>query len=502
MTVSFTHNWRRPSRKKDVIDASDTPFWWSYSCLVCGKQPSSSSSAVSHGKRCSRCKAAVYCSAECQRQDFAEGKHKANCCILGKLWEKKKALEDTFWSEKHSKSTNPFDDVEIYHEFPTAGDFWHDQPSSAMQQNTVKYSVTLLQMIQLLGRGESWRVSKFQSRNEKHSTTTRRRGMGNPLARELAIDLAYQLLYLDRTDMRVRLLIPSLLLEAEYYQEAYDYLKYWLQAETSMMIMDLALMGGEEVDEEQTLPFLGMKGEDMLESPELWLDGEMVYPSIGMVFELAYLKCTLLCSLKSGTFDQKELAEKCSEIGEEELERQVRVLLSLVHKWNPHLLPNLAGLSSDENKSEMNETETETSEAAQPPGLETLLNKQPPGFELQYKMGNPGGGTFDEAVAIWQRDMILWHVVDPMSLEYLSNFSSELQKNLVSVGSLTGSPRNVSSVNHDDEHQDSEENINKRREAEALVKKLREENPDRTMDQIMMHPDMAQLMIKHLHTEK
>ncbi len=36
-------------------------------------------------------------------------------------------------------------------------------------------------------------------------------------------------------------------------------------------------------------------------------------------------------------------------------------------------------------------------------------------------------------------------------------------------------------------------------EVEELVAKLRRERPDHTMDQIMMHPKMALLMIKHLH---
>ncbi|KAL3772357.1 hypothetical protein ACHAW5_010359 [Stephanodiscus triporus] len=48
--------------------------------------------------------------------------------------------------------------------------------------------------------------------------------------------------------------------------------------------------------------------------------------------------------------------------------------------------------------------------------------------------------------------------------------------------------------------EDISENAMKRREAEELVRKLRLEKPDCTMDQIMMHPEMAQLMIKHLHT--
>eukprot|EP00577_Skeletonema_sp_RCC1716_P031689 CAMPEP_0113411774 /NCGR_PEP_ID=MMETSP0013_2-20120614/22463_1 /TAXON_ID=2843 ORGANISM="Skeletonema costatum, Strain 1716" /NCGR_SAMPLE_ID=MMETSP0013_2 /ASSEMBLY_ACC=CAM_ASM_000158 /LENGTH=80 /DNA_ID=CAMNT_0000298187 /DNA_START=1 /DNA_END=240 /DNA_ORIENTATION=+ /assembly_acc=CAM_ASM_000158 len=80
-------------------------------------------------------------------------------------------------------------------------------------------------------------------------------------------------------------------------------------------------------------------------------------------------------------------------------------------------------------------------------------------------------------------------------MEYLSNFSSKLQENLVSVESLKGVPQNgsssSSSPSFDIELQDNEENANKRKEAEELVKRLKEENPDRTMDQIMMHPEMA-----------
>ena len=95
-------------------------------------------------------------------------------------------------------------------------------------------AVALLQLVQLLGRGESWRVSRIHQSNNSNSNNTtasnttaipsgRRRGPGNPLSRELAIDIAHRLLHLDRTDLRVRLLIPSLLLEGGYYEEAYDF---------------------------------------------------------------------------------------------------------------------------------------------------------------------------------------------------------------------------------------------------------------------------------------
>jgi hypothetical protein len=114
-------------------------------------------------------------------------------------------------------------------------------------------------------------------------------------------------------------------------------------------------------------------------------------------------------------------------------------------------------------------------------------------------MGNAGGQSLDEAVAIWQRDMVLWHVVDPMTMEYLSNFCSNLQENLVSVESLKGVSQHGKGTSYSINHHDNEENAIKRKEAEELVKRLKEENPGRTMDQIMMHPEMAQLMIQHLN---
>ena len=67
------------------------PFWWQYPCLVCGiSSPSTKdggsidqllSSAKSH-KRCARCHSAVYCSSECQKHDYTEGKHKSSCVAL------------------------------------------------------------------------------------------------------------------------------------------------------------------------------------------------------------------------------------------------------------------------------------------------------------------------------------------------------------------------------------------------------------------------------------
>jgi hypothetical protein len=265
------------------------------------------------------------------------------------------------------------------------------------------------------------------------------------------------------------------------------------------------------------------------------MDGEMVYTSIGMVFEMAYLKCHLLCSLKK---HGGLLPSKASNAVIKELTRQVALLLSVVHRWNPHLLPKLADTyDTTDDKGDIVDEVTMVDKKddatihhrtpSPPPALSSLLNVHPPGFELQYKMGNPGGGSINEAVSIWQRNMILWHIVDPMTMEYLSNFCSRLDENLVNTSVLNGSMKASMTTTttttttekqyNNKETDDSElkDNINstvvsssddkmsneiKRREAEELVRKLQEEKPERTMGQIMMHPDMAALMIKHLQT--
>ena len=257
---------------------------------------------------------------------------------------------------------------------------------------------------------------------------------------------------------------------------------------------------------------------DMLESLD-WIDGELVYPSIGMVFELAFLKCHFLCLLQNGggekitpsTHDEQqqneELMKRLENVGQEELKRQAHMLLSLVHKWNSHLLPKLgeetysALHGASFNSSSISKTKGNATIPRSPPALDTLLNIHPPGFELQYSYGNPGGGSMDEAASIWQRDMILWHVINPSTMEYLSQFCKALDANLVDTSVLTGSKDATNDSAGNAQSNNSSINMEQRREAEELVAKLQRENPDRTMDQIMMHPEMAALMIQHLHTE-
>lgn len=628
--ADFTPSWRRPHRDNDVVppssssSSSDVTSWWRrYPCLVCGKRelspatnyehendPSKSSSSSSqHHKRCSRCHAVVYCSLQCQRHDYTHGKHKSSCIKIGKLREEKSTIEQqclwytttsTTTNEKMEKSTNPFDDdhddddddgINIP-QYPIVGKFWHDHPSSETERATTRYCVILLQLAQLLGRGESWRVANTTTTNvdvHRHQCQTtlteqpttsilgRREGnnennehIGNPLAREIALDIALTLLHLDKTDMRIRLLVPSLLLESGYINEAYNYVRHWLSVDTSVAIMDLAMMSelpgmiddesssvlDNIIDATTTFSMTSsssvIANHDLLEPPEHWMDGEMVYTSIGMVFEMAYLKCHLLCSLKrkrsgGGLLLSKALADDltnrsnrcaiddddCVTADIKELTRQVALLLSVVHKWNPHLLPNFADTCDTIDKGDIvnevvamvNKKDTTIHRRTTPPAVATLLNVHPPGFELQYKMGNPGGGTIDEAVSVWQRNMILWHIVDPMTMEYLHHFCSRLDENLVNTSILNGSMRGstTTTMTTMEKRKDNnkidvnelkdamisnvisssdDEMLNeiKRNEAEELVRKLQEEKPERTMGQIMMHPDMAALMIKHLQT--
>ena len=247
----------------------------------------------------------------------------------------------------------------------------------------------------------------------------------------------------------------------------------------------------------------------MFESPTKWIDGEIVYPSIGIVFELAYLKCHLLMVSRNkngGSEKSSDLIENIESVDNEELKEQVDLLLSLVHKWNPHLLPKIGkeyydlcygALSSLSGNNGKNIDQPPT-----PPALDSLLNLHPPGFELQYSFGNPGGGSIDEAASIWQRDMILWHVMNPFTMEYLSHFCKDLEKNLVDTGVLTGALNDTAESQVTKfKYEEQRNTVEQRKEAEKLAAKLLRENPDRTMDQIMMHPDMAALMIKHLHTE-
>lgn len=273
---------------------------------------------------------------------------------------------------------------------------------------------------------------------------------GNPLALRVALDIGLDLLYLERGDLRARLLIPPIYMELGMLQEAYDYLKFWIQPEATEMIMDLVTME-ISAEEAMTKPFLDLQDEDMTESPETWIDFDMLYTSCGMVFELALLK------LKVAQQYEGKIAD--------ELKRQVRLLLSAVHKLNPHLLPPLGKWDAS---------------SGEPAAVQELLMQQRPGFDLQCRMGNAGGRSLEEAVSIWQRDMVICHG-DEEVMTSLASFCSNIDDNLVEL------PNQIDDADG-----------KMREEAEALAARLQREQPTLSADGIMMHPEMATLMAKHL----
>ena len=454
----FTRQWRRPrpgdgtcsssgttdggeaeeSSHSSSISAALGPAQHGYGCLVCGKAPA---------KNCARCGCASYCSPQCQRRDHSDGQHKKTCKMLHKLFAEKKALEEQLFALDPPTSV---------------GQFLHTDNASLtdVSKLTTSYYVCLLNLVQILSRDESWRMKKtpYYDRSASTTVTTGTAGSsarGNPQALLLALDIGLNLVHLERADLRARLLIPPIYIELGMLQEAYDYIKYWCLPETTEMIMDQVTME-ITTEEAMAMPYLELTREDMLESPEEWIDFDMLYTSCGMVFELALIKVKL--SLREEHQSQAD-----------ELKRQARMLLSAVHRLNPHLLPHLG---------------TWDAKSDQPAAVDELLQRHPPGFDLQCRMGNPGGRTIDEAVAVWQRDMVIWDA-DKGAMAFLASFSSNLEEQLVAL------PERID---------DAQGKM--REEAEALAARLQQENPNLSVDGIMMHPQMAALMAKHLQQSR
>jgi len=438
----FTKDWRRPRPViRDAMEEEDqspdvveqTPAWPSpeptYGCLVCGKLPSPGSKH----QKCARCHCATYCSRDCQLKDYNEGGHKATCKVLKKLWDEKKSLEAELYALESP--------VEV-------GNFFHELPPTDAKTLTSKYYICLLNIVQILAREEGWRMTKTDYYHRPDGSA------GNPLALRMALDVGLDLLHLERGDLRARLLIPPIYMELGMLQEAYDYLKFWIQPEATEMIMDLVTME-ISAEEAMTKPFLDLQDEDMTESPETWIDFDMLYTSCGMVFELALLK------LKVAQQYEGKIAD--------ELKRQVRLLLSAVHKLNPHLLPPLGKWDAS---------------SGEPAAVQELLMQQRPGSDLQCRMGNAGGRSLEEAVSIWQRDMVICHG-DEEVMKSLASFCSNVDDNLVEL------PNQIDDADG-----------KMREEAEALAARLQREQPTLSADGIMMHPEMAALMAKHLQQSR
>ena len=614
----FTPHWKRPSVNSTANEKDDKTKDTFFPCVVCWKE----STPQSKHKKCSQCHAAVYCSRDCQKKDYKDGKHKENCKLLSKLWMQKKDLESQLWSDKRYVMTGPSanDDRNIdvsnenYCDYsalppPKIGHFWHETPSHEndanmlnpfgstkdesandqqkdqkvyLQQNqrtqTTKYCTCLLQMIQLLSRGESWRLKKcnyLQQQNTFISTSSKSTSIisssrqsnlipsRNPLALTIALNLALDLLYLDRGDMRVRSCVPSILIELNQYQQAYDYIKFWLLPSTHKRIVDLAqyeitvdesMMTKLETSVNDTplkatasaendgdrdnydnintvsyLPYLNLHQENIYEDCENWIDINEVYTNPGMIFELALIKYKLSCShpshIPTGKAELKNIKND-NMIDTQEIQndmlRQAKFLLCLLHfKLNAHLLPSLI-LEPRASITNQIQNSRGSQPCQRPAAVQALLSASPPGMDLQYRMGNPGGGSKQEAIGIWQKDMVAWDD-DDEAMTFLECFvRTELMPliecdakgslNQVNDDSIIDSilDRYRRSTNDNSDNPTSLSvlinNLEQKQKKEAIdmVDILRRENPklNLTAERIMMHPKMVELMAKHLKEKR
>mmetsp|Transcript_19372 Transcript_19372/g.23802 ORF Transcript_19372/g.23802 Transcript_19372/m.23802 type:complete len:551 (-) Transcript_19372:175-1827(-) len=545
MTDVFTREWKRPDTawcdihepNKIVAGDSITEEFQekkNYPCLVCGTFP-----AI---HKCGRCRSTSYCSLGCQKKDFTMGRHKENCKLIGNLFKEKHDLEELMWSrtdcsdlfgDESTDHANSNDEESngvggnLSSKLPLVGQFWIEggnggggssvkafskdaAKSFQEQQNqqkshpstaiTTKYCTCLLKLVQLLGRDESWRVKKtsyhpvtrqhkeqHNSEKDYNNSTTSFNDFcneellplaGNPLALERSLDMALNLLHLDRTDMRVRSCIPSLFIEMGRLQDAFDYIKFWLQPSTTAIIETLNQNEYDDLQEEiLSRPFLNFSGQDITKSVldissagSAVHDFNLFYPNVGMVFELALIKIKLSKFFQSVSSSLEDLPHELNSTESENqstmLKKEANVLLSTVHGLNSHLLPPMGDY-----------VVPSVSGGGPPAAVQELLNHMP-GYDLQYRMGNAGGGSKEEAIGIWQKDMVIWDN-DRQAMEFLRDFCADLATNLLDY------PRDNSYAKATDK-------------AKELITKLKEKNPKMSADQIMMHPEMAKLMLEQI----
>ena len=87
-----------------------------------------------------------------------------------------------------------------------------------------------------------------------------------------------------------------------------------------------------------------------------------------------------------------------------------------------------------------------------------------------------------------------------MAMQFLAEFCSIFEENLVDTSSLTGGVA-FNDKQNSGNGSNRAENLVQRAEAELLLAKLKEEKPTRLTSELTMHPAMAMLRAKHLQQE-
>uniref|UniRef100_A0A7R9U7V5 MYND-type domain-containing protein n=1 Tax=Pinguiococcus pyrenoidosus TaxID=172671 RepID=A0A7R9U7V5_9STRA len=267
----------------------------SFFCNMCN--------AMNATKRCGACGAVVYCSASCQREAWHVHKQFCKRIRASTKLTRKLAVPLRNYSQMGEPARNAFEyDI---------GDFWglHDPRPYCRARADLAFHL------------------KDSSDAEN-----------NPLAAELAIQHFRQLMILSKGDNQgVRDFVPTMLIDLGRYQEAYDFIRYWI------------IGFSESYDDEQTT------GHDMAEDLEVLKFSE--YGPNSFIFALALLKYVMYARTRAAEMlimrhpkvnpDIAKYAmtfavpETWSRAGSQTLEVQLKQVLSALLVSNKHLLKML-----------------------------------------------------------------------------------------------------------------------------------------------------------------
>eukprot|EP00968_Pinguiococcus_pyrenoidosus_P003325 scaffold207_cov267-Pinguiococcus_pyrenoidosus.AAC.24 len=260
-------------------------------------------------KRCGACGAVVYCSASCQREAWHVHKQFCKRIRASTKLTRKLAVPLRNYSQMGEPARNAFEyDI---------GDFWGETPDKRKEVRLVRRS-----------SDKHW-VQPVKDSSDAEN---------NPLAAELAIQHFRQLMILSKGDNQgVRDFVPTMLIDLGRYQEAYDFIRYWI------------IGFSESYDDEQTT------GHDMAEDLEVLKFSE--YGPNSFIFALALLKYVMYARTRAAEMlimrhpkvnpDIAKYAmtfavpETWSRAGSQTLEVQLKQVLSALLVSNKHLLKML-----------------------------------------------------------------------------------------------------------------------------------------------------------------
>lgn len=237
----------------------------------------------------------------------------------------------------------------------------------------------------------------------------------NRVALEMALEHSLDLLTVSiRDNQGTRYLVPTMMIGLEMYQQAYDFIRYWI-------LYDGTDEGNDDEDDDDTEgpAFLRMRGEEVSESLEVFDLNK--HCSATMVFDLALTKFSIyhavrtVQTLESGFLKNADLATAVGKmidvpsrwlaLDSNRILTQTKQLLSCVHDINKFVLPGIL---------------------------------QPTRF-LEMRPEYYGAGSEEEAALILQRSYVWWKH-NKFAFQFVKNL---IKNHLSSAARLPVVPRNT-----------------------------------------------------------